>query len=184
MAHGCPIRTIRPLPVLPTSLVINVQEAACPQNARTYHVPGSAYVKTTPTTSPTIALPIASTPADDNVIPVGSAAPPEAIPKVPPLVTPLGSVALKSSVAPLPTTKDKGPTFQACGGGGGLGAGAGDGLGAGEGDGLGAGEGLEGDEGAGPSAEPPQPVSRVAQPYRLNVNALRRLLMLLIGSFG
>ena len=61
------------------------------------------YVKTTPTTSPTVAAPVARIPAADSVIPFGNGAPLEDTPKTPPRATPAGSVAAKSKVAPLPT---------------------------------------------------------------------------------
>ena len=63
-------------------------------------------------------------------MPAGSAAPSDETPKAPPATTPLGSVVFRSSVAPLPTAKYKGPTTQAAGGRG-LGEGAGAGAGAG-----------------------------------------------------
>lgn len=73
----------------------------------------------------------------------------------PPLTTPFGSVAERSSDAPLPTVKKIGATFQTGGGGGGgagAGAGAGEGDGAGEGEGAGAGAG-EGEGAGGGAAE-------------------------------
>jgi hypothetical protein len=116
------------------------------------------YVKTTPTTSPTVAAPVARSPAADSVIPLGSGAPLEDTPKTPPRGTPLGSVAARSNVAPLPTWKLKVPTLHGAGlgAGTGLGAGAGVGAGAGLGDGeglgAGAGEGLGDGLGAGRGA--------------------------------
>ena len=67
----------------------------------------------TPTTGPGAALPIASIPACDSVIPVGRAAPSAETPKFPPLTIPFGSVAVKSIVARPPSMKYREPTFQA-----------------------------------------------------------------------
>jgi hypothetical protein len=62
-------------------------------------------VKTTPVTAPVGAVPTARIPDADNVIPVGKGWPLGEIPKVPPCRTPLGSVAARLTVDPLPAMK-------------------------------------------------------------------------------
>lgn len=70
-------------------------------------------MKTTLATRLDVALPIDSIPADDSVMPLGRVAPFSETPKLPPLITPRGSVAVKSNVARAPTVKYKGPTVHA-----------------------------------------------------------------------
>ncbi len=78
-------------------------------------VQGEAYVKTTPATLPTVALPTDRIPADVSVMPVGSLAPALLTPKAPPRVTPVGSVLARLKVEPPPTANDGGLTFHAVG---------------------------------------------------------------------
>ena len=118
----------------------------------------------TPTTSVAPALPIDRMPCGDKVTPLGNAAPADDTPNVPPLATPLGSVAAKSILAPLPTMKYSEPTFHAPTSGAG---GGGDGFGLGDGPGAGDGAGPEpSDRSVESSPEPPHPARAATHPNR------------------
>jgi len=78
-----------------------------------------AYVKTTPATLPTVAVPTDRMPGGVNVIPAGSLAPALLTLKAPPRVTPAGKVAARLNVAALPTANEGGLTTHAGEAGGG-----------------------------------------------------------------
>jgi hypothetical protein len=137
-------------------------------------------VKTTPVTSPTVAVPTARMPGGDKVMPAGSGVPLEEMPKTPPLLMLLGKLAAKSRTAPLPTAKYSKPTLHASGGAGegagvGAGAGAGGGLGAGGVGAGGAGAGVGADCGVSGPGPPPPPHEAISDthPNRLSVSARR-----------
>lgn len=81
-----------------------------------------AYVKTTPATLPTVAVPTDRMPGGVNVIPAGSLAPALLTLKAPPRATPAGKVAARSNVALLPTANEGGFTTHAGEAGGGAAA--------------------------------------------------------------
>lgn len=88
-------------------------------------------MKITPETEPMAAVPTASTPACESVMPDGRRDPAASIPNMPPRATPAGSVVARSNVAPLPTMRAGTYGAQAAGAGAGADGGAGAGVGAG-----------------------------------------------------
>jgi hypothetical protein len=74
---------------------------------------GDEYVKTTPVTLPTVAVPTDRIPTGVSVMPAGSPAPEVLMPKVPPRATPAGKVVARLNVPPLPTANEGGLTTHA-----------------------------------------------------------------------
>ena len=139
-------------------------------------ISGSVYSNTTPSTERGVLLPFVRIPARDNVIPAGKGAPTSEIVKLPPDVTPLGSVSFKSIVSIVPLVKYRCPTFQITA------------VPVGEsavvdGDALPVGNepSLDGFSDR-PDASSQQPASSVAQPTAPIARALLRLIRLIISS--
>ena len=84
---------------------------------------GDEYVKTTPLTLPTVAVPTDRMPTGVSVIPSGSLAPEVLMSKVPPRATPAGKVVARLNVPPPPTANEGGLTTHAADADGGSGVG-------------------------------------------------------------